>query len=232
MSREIVLDTETTGLDPGAGHRLIELGCVEIVNKFPTGAIFHELIDPERDVPAEAEAIHGISTAKLKGKPKFAQIAGRFLEFIGDSTLVIHNAEFDVKFLNAELDRLGKPGIAMARVVDTLALARRKHPGAPSSLDALCRRYGIDNSNRTKHGALLDSELLAVVYGQLTGGPQAKLELVTRENAARLARSGKDQKPLQRQRPLLPRLTDADRAAHRQFLHKEVKDALWLKAIE
>ncbi len=231
MAREVVLDTETTGLDPKKGDRLIELGCVELDSLFPTGATFHELVDPEREVPKDAEAIHGISTAKLKGKPKFADIADRFLAFIGDSTLVIHNAPFDVGFLNAELERIGRPAIQMSRVVDTLQIARRKFPGGPGSLDALCKRYGIDNTNRTKHGALVDSELLALVYVELTGGSQAKLDL-TAEAAAAAARARSGGGPAKlpvRLRPLAARLTEADLAEHRAFLASSVKDALWLK---
>ncbi len=177
--REIVLDTETTGLDPQTGDRLVELGCIELFNSLPTGETFHRYIDPERDMPAEAFRVHGLSREFLTGKPKFAEIAEEFLAFIGDARLVIHNAEFDMKFLNAELKRAGLAPLTFERVIDTLSLARRKHPGAPNSLDALCARYGIDNSRRTKHGALLDSEILAEVYLELSGGRQAALQLAT-----------------------------------------------------
>ncbi len=177
MNREIVLDTETTGLDPRTGDRLVEIAAIEIENLMPTGKSFHVYIDPERDVPEEAFPIHGLSRAFLMGKPKFSEIADEFLEFIDTSTLVIHNAEFDMKFINAELARIARDPIDMKRVVDTLALARRKHPGAPNSLDALCARYQIDNSKRTKHGALMDSELLAEVYLELMGGRQATFTL-------------------------------------------------------
>jgi len=177
--REIVLDTETTGLDPQTGDRLVELGCIELFNSLPTGETFHRYIDPERDMPAEAFRVHGLSREFLTGKPKFAEIAEEFLAFIGDAKLVIHNAEFDMKFLNAELKRAGLAPLTFERVIDTLSLARRKHPGAPNSLDALCARYGIDNSRRTKHGALLDSEILAEVYLELSGGRQAALQLAT-----------------------------------------------------
>lgn len=179
--REIVLDTETTGLDPATGDRLVELGCVELLNSIPTGETFHRYLDPERDMPEEAFRVHGLSREFLTGKPKFAEVADAFLEFIGDSKLIIHNAEFDMKFLNAELRRIERQVLSMDRVIDTLALARRKHPGSPNSLDALCSRYGIDNSRRTKHGALMDSEILAEVYLELCGGRQAALELASIE---------------------------------------------------
>jgi DNA polymerase-3 subunit epsilon len=173
--REIVLDTETTGLDPASGHRVLEIGAVEIVHQSLTGKVFHVLINPERDVPEEAARVHGHRFAALKDKPVFASVADDFLAFIGDSKLVIHNAEFDVRFVNAELARLGLAPIAMDRVVDTLALARKKHPGAPNSLDALCDRYRIDRSRRVRHGALMDAEILVEVYCELTGGRQRAL---------------------------------------------------------
>jgi DNA polymerase III subunit epsilon len=173
--REIVLDTETTGLDPGNGHRIVEIGCVELLNAIPTGETFHAYIDPGRDMPEEAFRVHGISAAFLAGKPVFANIAGDFLKFAGGAKIVAHNAEFDMRFLNAELALLGIAPVASDRVVDTLALARRKFPGAANSLDALCARYGIDTSRRTKHGALLDAGILAEVYAELTGGRQAAL---------------------------------------------------------
>jgi DNA polymerase-3 subunit epsilon len=177
MLREIVLDTETTGLDPRNGDRLIEIGCIELLNRIPTGREFHRFVNPERDVPPEALAIHGLSTAFLIDKPLFAAVVDELLEFIRDDVLVIHNAMFDIAFLNAELDRLQRPGLPASRVVDTLQLARRKHPAGPNSLDALCKRYGIDNSKRIKHGALLDSVLLAEVYVELLGERQATLGL-------------------------------------------------------
>ncbi|MGL4394924.1 MAG: DNA polymerase III subunit epsilon, partial [Hyphomicrobium sp.] len=161
--REIVLDTETTGFDFKKGDRLIEIGCIELFNRIPTGAEYHAFINPERDVPAEAEAVHGINSAFLKDKPKFESVADKFLNFIAGDVLVIHNANFDIGFLNFELGRVSKPAIEMGRVVDTLALARRKHPAGPNTLDALCKRYGVDNSKRTKHGALIDCLLLADV---------------------------------------------------------------------
>ena len=175
--REIVLDTETTGLDPNAGHRLIEIGCVEMVNHIATGRTFHEYLDPQRDVPEDAARIHGITTDMLRGKPLFADRAEAMLEFLGDAKLVIHNAAFDLGFLNAELARLDRAAIPASRAIDTVQLARRKFPGAPASLDALCKRFDIDNSARTKHGALLDAELLADVYVELIGGRQPGLSL-------------------------------------------------------
>ena len=175
--REIVLDTETTGLDPKTGDRIVEIGCIELLNSVATGENFHVYLDPERDVPQEAFRVHGLSQAFLVGKPKFAEIAEAFQEFIGQATLIIHNAEFDIKFLNAELSKCGRDPLMMDRVVDTLAIARRKHPGASNSLDALCTRYKVDNSKRTKHGALLDAEILADLYVELTGGRQTVFAL-------------------------------------------------------
>lgn len=167
--REIVLDTETTGLDPLRGDRLVEIGCVEIFNRMPTGQTFHVYINPERDMPAEAFAVHGLSAEFLSTKPLFHEVVDAFLEFIGDAPLVIHNASFDISFINAELDRIKRAAIPRERLVDTLLLARRKHPGVSNRLDDLCSRYAIDNSHRTKHGALLDPELLAEVYVDLVG---------------------------------------------------------------
>lgn len=179
--REIVLDTETTGLDPFSGDRLVEIGCVELFNLMPTGNTFHHYLDPERDVPEEAFRVHGLSREFLTGKPKFADIADTFRDFLGDAKIIIHNAEFDMRFINAEFGLLGQQPIPMTNVIDTLALARRKHPGSPNSLDALCSRYKIDSSRRTKHGALLDSELLAEVYAELMGGRQTTLTLSAAE---------------------------------------------------
>ena len=175
--REIILDTETTGLDPLRGDRLVEIGCVEIFNRMPTGQTFHRHINPERDMPAEAFAVHGLSSEFLADKPLFADVVEEFLEFIGDAPLVIHNASFDIGFINAELDRIKRPPISRERLVDTLLLARRKHPGVSNRLDDLCSRYAIDNSRRTKHGALLDAELLAEVYIDLIGARQSQLIL-------------------------------------------------------
>lgn len=176
--REIVLDTETTGMDPATGDKLVEIGCVELENHIPTGRTYHQYINPERDVPAGAVAVHGLTQERLKNEPIFGEVVGDFLDFIGsDSKLVIHNAEFDMKFINAELKTYGFPSVDKKRIVDTLMMARRKFPGSPASLDALCRRFNIDNSNRTLHGALLDSELLAEVYLELLGGRQRGLDM-------------------------------------------------------
>ena len=179
--REIVFDTETTGLDPRSGDRLVEIGCIEMINRVPSGAVYHCYFNPERDMPAEAEAVHGLSIAFLSDKPKFAQKAGEFLDFIQDSPLVAHNAGFDFGFMNTELEMCGLPPVSRDRMVDTVQLARKKHPGSKLSLDALCTRYGIDRSHRVKHGALLDAELLAQVYVELTGGRQIGLGLVAEE---------------------------------------------------
>src|SRR6202142_582559 len=198
--REVVLDTETTGLDPADGHRVLEIGAVEIVHQSLTGKGFHTLINPERDVPQDAVRVHGHSSAVLKEKPVFASIVDDFLAFIGDSKLVIHNADFDVRFMNAELARLGLATIDMDRVVDTLALARRKHPGAPNSLDALCDRYRIDRSRRVRHGALLDAEILVEVYGELLGGRQRSLAF----SSAPAARAGRFSEAPAAQRQVRP----------------------------
>lgn len=188
--REIVLDTETTGLDPDAGHRLIEVAAIELVNHLPTGKKFQRYLNPERDITAEAQAVHGLTAAFLADKPVFAEIVAELLEFVADSRLIIHNAEFDLKFLNAELKLLGFPPLLMARCVDSVQLARRKFPGAPASLDALCQRFNIDNAHRTLHGALLDAELLAEVYLELVGGRQSHLSLEGEEVLPGLPMSG------------------------------------------
>ena len=229
--REIIFDTETTGLD-SRDDRVIELGGVELVNRFPTGRTFHKFINPQgRAVHAEAQAVHGISAADLKDKPTFAEIAEEWLAFTDGAKLVAHNATFDVGFLNVEFGRLGHPVIDNGLVVDTLALARRKHPMGPNSLDALCRRYGIDNTKRTKHGALLDSELLAEVYIELIGGKQAALILdsVAMPSAGRSDVDYIDISIGARPVPLAPRLTDAERAAHAGMVGTLGEKALWLK---
>src|SRR6476660_7692959 len=213
--REIVLDTETTGLDPLRGDRLVEIGCVEIFNRMPTGITFHRHLNPEREMPPEAFAVHGLSTEFLAGKPLFAHVVEEFLDFIGDAPLVIHNASFDIAFINAELDRIKRAAIPRERLVDTLLLARRKHPGVSNRLDDLCSRYSIDNSRRTKHGALLDAELLAEVYIDLIGARQSQLILASETEATQVRGYG-DMPRRQREVPLVPRLTDADRAAHRE----------------
>lgn len=224
--REIVLDTETTGLDPGQGHRLVELGCVELLNRIPTGATFHVYLNPERDVPAEAAAIHGLTRDFLKDKPLFLEIVDDFLTFIGEEApLVIHNAGFDHGFLCAELKRVERALIARERLIDTLMLARRKHSAGPYNLDALCTRYGIDNSRRTKHGALLDAEILAEVYVELIGARQAVLGLAE----ANALRGHSDGSIVLRQRPvpLAPRVSAAEREAHRVFIASLGEGPLW-----
>lgn len=230
MVREIILDTETTGLDPATGDRIVEIGAVELLNHLPTGRTYHVYINPERDMPREAEAVHGLSSAFLKDKPVFATVAQEFLEFIGDAALIIHNASFDMAFINAELGFVRLPSIPPERVVDTLHIARQKHPGAANSLDALCRRYGIDNSKRTKHGALLDSELLAEVYLELIGGRQTALILeasVTKKAAAVVAAQIAQQRPV----PLASRLTDEERTAHAAFVAGLGENALWKQGL-
>ncbi|HEY7231864.1 MAG TPA: DNA polymerase III subunit epsilon [Pseudolabrys sp.] len=224
--REIVLDTETTGLDPAQGHRLVELGCIELLNGIPTGATFHAYLNPEREVPAEAFAVHGLSTEFLKQHRRFIDIVDDFLSFIGDAPLVIHNAGFDHAFLCAELKHAERELIGRERLVDTLLLARRKHPAGPNRLDDLCTRYGIDNSRRTKHGALLDAEILAEVYVELIGARQAQLGL-TESIASRLGE--RDDRIVIRMRPVvLPsRLTEADLTAHRDFVASLGENALW-----
>jgi DNA polymerase-3 subunit epsilon len=224
--REIVLDTETTGLDPLQGHRLVEVGCIELLNRIPTGATFHSYLNPEREVPAEAFAIHGLATDFLQDKPRFADIVDGFLSFIGDAPLVIHNASFDHGFLNAELKRVERLLIARERLIDTLLLARRKHPAGPNRLDDLCARYGIDNSRRTKHGALLDAEILAEVYLELIGARQAQLGLA--ESSERRGK-GRDGVVARRERSvaLAPRVSEAEREAHRKFVATLGANALW-----
>jgi DNA polymerase-3 subunit epsilon len=224
--REIVLDTETTGLDPAQGHRLVELGCVELLNRIPTGATFHAYLNPERDMPAEAFAIHGLSGEFLKGHKRFVDVAAEFLGFIGDAPLVIHNAGFDHGFLNAELKRIARAPIARERLVDTLLLARRKHPAGPNRLDDLCARYGIDNSRRSKHGALLDAEILSEVYLELIGARQAQLGLAEKVEGQTVAPGGVAVLRA-RPAPLAARVTDADRAAHEEFIATLGEDAVW-----
>lgn len=224
--REIVLDTETTGLDPGQGHRLVELGCIELINRIPSGATFHAYINPERDMPAEAFEVHGLSSDFLQGHRRFIEIVDDFLAFIGDAPLVIHNAGFDHAFLCAELKRAQRELIARERLVDTLLLARRKHPGGPNRLDDLCVRYGIDNSRRTKHGALLDAEILAEVYIELIGARQAQLGL---SESGERGSSGEEGAIVVRTRPepLPTRLTEAELADHRDFVAGLGETALW-----
>ncbi|MCU0818613.1 MAG: DNA polymerase III subunit epsilon [Beijerinckiaceae bacterium] len=226
--REIVLDTETTGLDPLRGDRLVEIGCVEIVNRFVTGQVFHRYINPERPMSPEAFAVHGLSDAFLADKPVFRQIADEFLAFIGDDPLIIHNASFDMGFLNAELKRLKKGPLSADRVIDTLAIARRKHAGQQNSLDALCARYGIDNSRRTRHGALLDAEILAEVYAELTGGKQSSLLLgASSEDDSRSATDGAERAHQRAQLSAIHLITEEERAQHRAFVAEMGEKALW-----
>jgi DNA polymerase-3 subunit epsilon len=224
--REIILDTETTGLDPLRGDRLVEIGCVEIFNRMPTGQTFHRHLNPERAMPAEAFAVHGLSSEFLADKPLFLHVVEEFLEFIADAPLVIHNASFDIGFINAELDRIKRPPIERERLVDTLLLARRKHPGVSNRLDDLCSRYAIDNSRRTKHGALLDAELLAEVYIDLIGARQSQLILAAETRDTRAGGYG-EMPRRQRPAPLAPRITEADRAAHRDFVATLGDKAIW-----
>jgi DNA polymerase-3 subunit epsilon len=232
--REIVFDTETTGLNPLGGDRIVEIGCVEMVNRLPTGQTFHVYLNPERDMPDGAFRVHGLSAEFLADKPLFSAIAQDFIEFIGDAALVAHNASFDMGFINAELVRIKMPGIAAERVIDTLQLARRKHPFGPNSLDALCQRYNIDNSRRTKHGALLDSEILAEVYIELTGGRQADLGLAPIENAsseATKAASALTRVLKTRPKLLAARLTEVELAAHRSFVASLSGELIWKEYI-
>lgn len=240
--REIVLDTETTGFEPDQGDRIVEIGAVELVNHMPTGRTFHEYINPERAMPIGAFEIHGIGCdlldpprpaapgqVTLRDKPVFAHVGQKFLDFIGDARLVIHNAAFDVKFLNAELRWLNLPQIAWERAVDTLAMARSRFPGSPASLDALCRRFGIDNSNRVLHGALLDSEILAEVYLELIGGRQPVFGLAPVQPAKPGEAATGDWRPPPRPRALAPRLTETEAAAHAAFVEMIGPSALWRK---
>ena len=236
--REIVFDTETTGLDPATGDRVVEIGCLELVNRLPSGETFHVYINPERDMPKEAEAVHGLSGAFLKDKPVFAQVAEAFLAFVGDAPLIAHNADFDMKFINAELRACGRDDLSAHKVIDTLDMARQKFPGAPASLDALCRRFGVDNSNRDLHGALIDSELLAGVYLELSGGRQPGLVFEAAQKAPAQALSVSSnatsrQAPRTPQRrrdtALAPRLSEEERAAHLAFLQSLPQRALWLR---
>jgi len=224
--REIIFDTETTGLDPRNGDRLVEIGCVEMVNRVTTGATFHCYLNPDRDMPAAAEAVHGLSAAFLADKPRFHEKAAEFLEFIGDSMLVAHNASFDFGFINAELEACGLEPVSKTRMIDTVALAKVRHPGAKLSLDALCSRYGIDRSHRTLHGALLDAELLAQVYVELTGGRQIGLELAGARQETIVAPVAR---PVRERvfRPARPHsASEAELAAHAAFL-ESVKSPLW-----
>lgn len=239
--REIVLDTETTGFDPESGDRIVEIGAVELWNHVATGETFHVYINPERSMPEEAFGVHGIGPdlletprppekgeVTLKDKPVFAKVGHGFREFVGDARLVIHNASFDMKFLNAELKWMGAPLIPMEQALDTLAIARKRFPGSPASLDALCRRFNIDNSNRVLHGALLDSEILAEVYLELIGGRQPDFGLSTSTSSA--DGGSDDWRATPRSRPLPSRITEDERAAHEAFVEKLGENALWTRA--
>ena len=228
--REIVLDTETTGFEPNDGDRIVEIGAVELFNHLPTGRTYHQYINPQRNMPEGAFGVHGISEEFLSDKPVFKAIAQDFIDFIGGSKLVIHNASFDMKFLNAELSWVSRPPLPKSQAVDTLALARRKYPGSPASLDALCRRFGINNSSRTLHGALLDSEILAEVYLELIGGRQP--DLVMSGSTIKKPVDGvvpQDWRLLPRPTPLAPRLSKIEKAAHEKFIATFGSKTLWSK---
>lgn len=229
--REIVLDTETTGLETSQGHRVIEIGCLELYNRTPTGARYHTYLNPQRDVPEEAQRVSNLSTEFLRDKPLFAEVVDEFLAFIGDSPLVIHNAEFDIKFLNMELSKADRPVLQSGRAVDTVLMARRKFPGSPASLDALCRRFNISLDERKSkgHGAMLDVELLAQVYLELLGGKQPGLELLAKTSspvgAAKLRKAAQT-RPV----PLAPRLSDEERARHDALIERLGAGAIWKKS--
>ncbi|WP_299294787.1 DNA polymerase III subunit epsilon [uncultured Tateyamaria sp.] len=225
--REIVLDTETTGFDPESGDRIVEIGAIELIRHVPTENVFHEYIDPERAMPQEAFEVHGLGDDFLRGKPKFAEIGQKFLDFVGDAKLVIHNAAFDMKFLNAELKWLGLPQLPYDQAIDTLDIARRRFPGSPASLDALCRRFGIDNSARTLHGALLDSEILAEVYLELIGGRQPDFALSASSGGRNATGTDTAWTPPPRPRPLASRLKDSERDAHAAFIGGLGGKTLW-----
>jgi DNA polymerase-3 subunit epsilon len=229
--REIVLDTETTGFEPSEGHRIVEIGCVELIDHLPTGNSYRCYLNPERLVPIESQRIHGLTDEFLADKQKFAEVAEEFLAFLGDAPLVIHNASFDLKFVNAELHRTGHPPIPHARAIDTIEIAKAKIPGARYSLDELCKRFAIDLSSRTKHGALLDAELTAQVYLELVGGRQRKLSLSPVDRLAALA--GDDVRVVRvRPAPLAPRVSVAEIAAHTLFVETELgKEPLWMKML-
>ncbi len=229
--REIVLDTETTGFDPEGGDRLVEIGAVELLNHLPTGKVYHQYINPQRDIPEGAFQVHGLSEEFLKSYPVFNAVAQAFLDFIGDSQLIIHNAAFDMKFLNHELAQAGFPILATSRATDTLAMARVKYPGAQNSLDALCRRFGVDNSARTKHGALLDSEILAEVYLELVGGRQPDLTLSPQSMAA-VASAAPARKVGARPTPLPPRITEEETRAHTDFVAKLGDASIWAQRVK
>lgn len=223
--REIALDTETTGLDPNSGHRMVEIGCVEMIDGISTGEVFHVYLNPQRDMPEEAFKVHGLSAEFLADKPLFTAVADEFLEFVQDSRLVIHNAQFDMKFINYELKQCGKAEIPMSRTVDTVIMARKKFPGSPANLDALCKRFNIDLSARTLHGALLDAELLANVYLELNGGRQSMLSL-KRESEEKPATTTATRSEALEARAFPP--SEEELSAHQEFL-KKISNAMWTK---
>ncbi|MGB3689884.1 MAG: DNA polymerase III subunit epsilon [Jannaschia helgolandensis] len=223
--REIVLDTETTGFEPESGDRIVEIGAIELINHVRTGKEYHQYINPERSMPDGAFQVHGLGDDFLKDFPVFKQVGQAFIDFIGDARLVIHNAAFDMKFLNAELDGMGLPRLPYDRAIDTLAIARSKFPGSPASLDALCRRFGVDNAARTKHGALLDSEILAEVYLELIGGRQPTMSLVSQQEGQSTAQGNWTPRP--RPEPLPSRLTEEEAAAHAAFVETLGDGAIW-----
>ena len=230
--REIVLDTETTGFEPSEGDRIVEIGAVELFNHLPTGNTYHQYINPQRSMPKEAFDVHGLGDDFLRDKPVFQAIGQAFLDFIGDSQLIIHNASFDMKFLNAELAAINLPTLPASRATDTLMMARRKFPGSPATLDALCRRFGVDNSGREKHGALLDSELLAEVYLELVGGRQPDFGLnPVQQTTITTTQITSDWRPRPRPTPLPSRLTEAESAAHTAFIAKMGDAAVWKKRL-
>jgi DNA polymerase III subunit epsilon len=224
VKRSILFDTETTGLDPKRGDRVIEIAALELVGDLPTGRHFHVLVHPDRDIPEEASRVHGFTLADLEGKPRFHEVADDFLAFIGQDDLIAHNARFDFGFLNAELDRAGRPALSLDRMVDTLDIARDRYPGLPNSLDALCRRFSIDLSARTTHNALLDCRLLAEVYLELMGGRQRGLGLTVQDGGGTHVSYSYDQAGARVPRPIVP--TDRELAAHGRFLDK-IKDPIW-----
>ena len=227
--REIVLDTETTGLSPDNGDRIVEIGCVELINHVPTQNTFQVYLNPEREMDAGAEKVHGLTNEFLSNKPKFIEIVDDFLNFIGDSKLVAHNADFDINFLNSELARVKRDKINSNRVIDTLKIARSKYPGARNSLDALFKRFFVDNSNRTLHGALLDSEILAEVYLELVGGKEPDLELSTTKTIRNENYENNYSTSLTRKKKLKSRISDIDEKNHKEFLASLPKEPLWLK---
>ena len=227
--RELVLDTETTGFDPQQGDRIVEIGAVELINQMPTGRTYHQYINPERAMPNDAFEVHGLGDDFLRDKPVFKQIAQEFLDFVGTDKMVIHNAAFDMKFLNAELGWLNLPQLPWEQALDTLAIARKRFPGSPASLDALCRRFNIDNSNRTLHGALLDSEILAEVYLELLGGRQPGLVLANSSGNTGSGGSEETWRASQRPTPLPTRISEEEAKAHEAFVEKLGEDALWRK---